>query len=100
VAYYFCLKLWLNSDTNNVKLGLVDYNLFIVDRISNLCVRGGGTLLATRKNLNWKLLNYDITQGIVQVFVLLSYNNINILLVAFIFHQIPISIYIINIVSW
>jgi len=73
-------ETWLNSDINNVELGLVDYNLFRVDRISNLTVRGGGVLLATRKHLNCKLLNFDIIQCIDQVFVLLSYNNINILL--------------------
>lgn len=51
-----------------------------MDRIRNLCVRGGGVLLVNRKNLNCKLLNLDITQGIDQVFVLLSYNNTNIIL--------------------
>lgn len=76
----FLSKTLLNSDINNVELGLVDYNLFRVDRISNLIVRGGGVLLATRKHLNCKLLNFDIIQCIDQVFVLLSYNNINILL--------------------
>jgi hypothetical protein len=76
----FLSETWLNSDINNVKLGLVDYNLFRVHRISNLHVRGGGVLLATRKHLNCKLLNFDIIQYVDQIIVLLFYNNINILL--------------------
>jgi hypothetical protein len=62
-------ETWLNSDINNVELALVDYNLFRVDRISNLHVRGGGVLLANKKHLNCKLLNFDIIQCVDQVFV-------------------------------
>lgn len=73
-------ETWLHNDFNDVELGLVDFNLFRMDRFSNVCVRGGGVLLATKKNLNCKLLNFDPIQGVDQVFVLLSYNNIIILL--------------------
>lgn len=60
----FLFETWLNNDFNDVVLGLVDFNLFRIDKFSNVCVRGGGVLLATRKSLNCKLLNFDPIQGV------------------------------------
>lgn len=40
----FLFETWLNNDITDAVLGLVDYNIFRVDRIFNICSRGGRVL--------------------------------------------------------
>jgi len=61
----------------DTELGLTCFNIFRVDRCSNLYNRGGGILLAIKNTFDCKLLNpITIIPNIDYVFVLLNYNNI------------------------
>lgn len=71
----------MNNFINDTELSLTCFNIFRVDRWSNLYNRGGGILLAIKNTFDYKLSNHiSIIPNIDQVFVLLNYNNINLLL--------------------
>jgi hypothetical protein len=48
----FLSEAWLNNDIY-AELGLVVYNIFRIDKMSNLCSSGGIELFTSKKNLNF-----------------------------------------------
>lgn len=77
-----CLnETWLNSNVFDAELGFNNYNLHRNDRILSLGKsRGGGVLIAVKKNIICELLTVPSVDGIEQIFLNLTINNIKIII--------------------
>lgn len=66
-------ETWLNNNFNDAELSLVNFNIYRRDRdsTSSVCERGGGVLIAVKKNLR-SFRNILVHQDIEQLFVTIS----------------------------
>lgn len=67
-------ETWLNKDISNEELGLIDYDIFRIDRDCTLTnkLRGGGVLIAIKKELQAKLIHIPFT-NVEQIFIKFSF---------------------------
>lgn len=93
----FLTETWLNSYIRDNELGIVNYNIFRSDRLSDYSVKGSGVLLMVNHIMyiyKGELIITDKISNIKHIFVLLSVNDIEFLLICvYISHNSPYDTY-------